>query len=170
VNEQETTMAMDEHALRELPREIEHASPLAMLAADHERFALLAEEFQAALESGRGDTRELIDRLCRELEVHSAIEEEILYPAAAQVPELAILVDEALADHARVREVIDDIREAQGDDEQLAGLVLQLAEDVEQHVSEEEHVLFPQLERRLATHLDELGRRMYRMRARLMQP
>ncbi len=160
-------MATQEHGLRDLQRETEHASPLAMLAADHERFAQLAEEFQAALESGRDDTRDLMDQLCRELEVHSALEEEILYPAAAQIPELAILVDEALADHARVREVIDEIRETQGHEEHLAGLVLQLAEDVEQHVSAEEHVLFPQLEQRLSGRLQELGRRMHTMRARM---
>ncbi len=162
-------MHTEEHLLRDGEREIEQISPLAMLAADHERFAHLAEEFQAALESGRDDTRDLMDQLCRELEVHSALEEEILYPVAAQIPELAILIDEAHADHARVREVIDEIRDTEGNEAQLAGLVLQLAEDVEQHVSEEEHVLFPQLEQRMAERLQELGRRMQHMRARMTQ-
>jgi len=147
----------------------ESVSPLAMLAADHERVAHIAEEFQAALENGRDDTRDLMDQLCRELEIHTTLEEEILYPAAAQIAELAILVDEAHADHARVREVIDEIREMNGTDEQLAGLVLQLAEDVELHVSDEENVLFPQLEQRLGERLPDLGWRMQQLRTRLTE-
>jgi iron-sulfur cluster repair protein YtfE (RIC family) len=162
-------MRTEGQSRREAQPAAEIVSPLAVLAADHERVAHIAEEFQAALEGGRDDTRDLMDQLCRELEMHTLLEEEILYPAAAQVAELAILVEEAHADHARVREVIDEIREMDGTDEQLAGLVLQLAEDVEQHVSEEENVLFPQLEQRLGERMQELGWRMQQLRARLAE-
>ena len=156
-------------SFQESERPIENVYPLASLAADHEHIAHLAEAYQAALESGRDDTQDLVDELCRELEIHSTLEEEILYPALARIPELAILVDEAHADHGRVREVIDEIRQMDPGDVQIAGLVLQLAEDVEQHVSDEENVLFPQLEQRMGEQLQELERRMEQLRRRLRQ-
>jgi len=150
-------------------RPFESVYPLASLAADHEHIAHLAETFQAALEDGRDDTQELVDALCRELEIHSTLEEEILYPALARIPELTILVDQAHVDHARVRELIDEIRQMDESDPRIAGLVLQLAEDVELHVSEEESVLFPHLEQHLGEQLEELGREMEQLRRQLQR-
>jgi iron-sulfur cluster repair protein YtfE (RIC family) len=146
-----------------------NSAVLAMLAADHDKVRQLAEEYQALLESDEDRAAPLVEDICRELEIHTALEEEVLYPAAARVTELALLIDQAREDHDRVKEIIDEVRSMEPNDPQVAGLVLQLAEDVEAHVSEEEGVLFPELEQRMAAQLDQLGRQMEQLRRRMLQ-
>jgi iron-sulfur cluster repair protein YtfE (RIC family) len=142
-------------------------SALAMLAADHERVRQLAEEYQALLESGEETAEDLVGEICRELEIHMALEEEILYPAAARVSELSLLIDQAREDHDRVKEIVDEIRTMEPGDPQVAGLVLQLAEDIEAHAGEEEAVLFPELEQRMGQQLSQIGRQIEQFRRRI---
>jgi hypothetical protein len=154
----------------------EHGAPgagsrtLAMLAADHERVRQLAEEFQAVLEEGSASLRPLAVEICREIELHSRIEEELLYPAAARIGELTLLVDQAREDHAVLHELIGEIRDLQPDDDQLAGLVLQLAEEAEEHAGEEESVLFLEIEQRMGAELEQLGMQMEALKRRLTVP
>ena len=145
------------------------ASPLAMLAADHERVRQLSEEYQALLENGEDAAAGLVHEICRELEIHTAVEEEILYPAAARISELTLLIDQAREDHERVKEIVDEIRSMEPADPQVAGLVLQLAEDVEAHAGEEEAVLFPELEQRMGEQLVQIGRQMEQLRRRMLE-
>ena len=142
-------------------------SALAMLAADHERFIQLAEEYQVALEDDSDDQGQLAEQICRELEIHCALEEEILYPAAARITELALLVGRGRGDHRHAKEIIEDVRRLGARDSQVSGLIMQLAEEVENHIAEEEDVLFPEIERRMARELGQLGAQMERLRARL---
>jgi iron-sulfur cluster repair protein YtfE (RIC family) len=150
-------------------RETGESGALAMLAEDHEKVRQLAEEYQALLEGGDEAAADLVQQICRELEIHTALEEEILYPAAARVAELALLIDQAREDHDRVKEIIDEIRSMDSDDPLVAGLVLQLAEDVETHVGEEEAVLFPEIEQRMRDQLAQLARQMDLLRRRMLE-
>ena len=150
-------------------RERDDASGLAMLAADHERVRQLAEEYQTLLESSEEKAAGLVEEICSGLELHSALEEEVLYPAVARVSELALLIDQAREDHDRVKEIIEEIRMLEPADPQVAGLIVQLAEDVEAHASEEEAVLFPEIEQRMADQLAQVGRQMALLRQRLQQ-
>lgn len=146
------------------------SSVLAALVADHEKVGQLAEEYQALLEGGEEDAAAtLVEEICRELEIHTALEEEVLYPAAARISELALLVDQAREDHDRVKEIVDEIRSMPAGDAQVAGLVLQLADDVQAHASEEEGVLFPELEQRMREQLDQVGRQMEQLRRRMAE-
>ena len=83
--------------------------------------------------------------------------------------ELALLIDQAREDHDRVKEIIEEIRMLEPADPQVAGLIVQLAEDVEAHASEEEAVLFPEIEQRMADQLAQVGRQMALLRQRLQQ-
>src|SRR5256885_16924443 len=53
-----------------------------------------------------------VQAICRELDVHARLEEEILYPAAraTEDTELRRLVDESLREHARVKELVAELR------------------------------------------------------------
>ena len=151
------------------PRERDDPSALAMLAADHERVRQLAEEYQTLLEGSEEEAAGLVEEICSGLELHSALEEEGLYPAVARVSELALLIDQAREDHDRGKEIIEEIRMLEPADPQVAGLIVQLAEDVEAHASEEEAVLFPEIEQRMADQLAQVGRQMALLRQRLQQ-
>ncbi|HZP86522.1 MAG TPA: hemerythrin domain-containing protein [Burkholderiales bacterium] len=152
-----------------MSRTASETNPLAMLAADHETMRQLAEDFQAALEAGADEQSNIVAQICEALEMHTALEEEILYPAARKVTELAVLIDKAREEHERLKETVDEIRALEPSDPQIASLVLQLAEDVEAHVVEEEDVLFPELECRMSSQLTEIGRQMNRLRQRMTQ-
>jgi len=135
----------------------ESVDALALLIADHQRVSDLFEQFESALESASPDQKSLSDEICDELEIHSTLEEEIFYPAVNQQLSLQPLVEEALQEHAEVREAIQIIRNQRPDDTQFGANMLQLMEDVERHVDEEENVLFPEVERRLGAELESIG-------------
>jgi hemerythrin superfamily protein len=100
--------------------------------------------------------------ICHELDVHAKIEEEILYPAirATGDPELNRGIDEAIQEHARVKEMVADLeRNPEGDD--LEQRVSELEGCVQHHVSEEESQMLPRVEEMIpVTERSELGRRM----------
>jgi hemerythrin superfamily protein len=100
--------------------------------------------------------------ICHELDVHAKIEEEILYPAirATGDPELNREIDEAIQEHARVKEMVADLeRNREGDD--LEQRVSELEGCVQHHVSEEESQMLPRVEEMIpVTERTELGRRM----------
>ena len=112
-----------------------------LLKRDHQEVTRLFQRYSAR-RGGRG-ARSVIDTVCRELEVHLQIEEEIFYPAVRYADdELARLVDESLREHARMKDDIAALRAAAGHDDTR---VMQLQQDVEHHVTEEEGKMFPHL-------------------------
>jgi iron-sulfur cluster repair protein YtfE (RIC family) len=141
---------------------------LALLAADHLRVAELFDEFETALEEeSEEEILDLAQEICEELEMHTELEEEIFYPALAEHAELAALVQQAQREHDEMTETMESIRDAGSNRSQLEALMLRLQEDVDEHVREEENVLFPQVEESLEDELDELGERLARRRQEL---
>jgi hemerythrin superfamily protein len=92
-------------------------------------------------------TRERLSRcLVKELSVHAAIEEQILYPRLRRaLPKGDRLADHALEEHQQAKELLDRIDGMSGDDPQLAPTVEELAKAITKHVKEEEGDLFKQL-------------------------
>lgn len=143
---------------------------LSMLAADHSTMIELFEEFQSALESESEDQQELAEQICRELEIHSEIEEEIFYPAIGREAALRPLVDEAVLAHGDVRAAIQTIRSLDASDSAFGSTMLQMIEEVERHIEEEENVMFPEIERHLDDELMDLGARLDERKRELQGP
>jgi hypothetical protein len=112
-----------------------------------------------ASERQKRTTRETI---CRELDVHTRMEEELFYPAvrATGDPDLARQLDEAFKEHAGVKEQVAYLREhpdAEDADERMS----KLQGDVDHHVREEENEMLPRVEELIPeSELAALGRRM----------
>lgn len=134
--------------------------PLALLAADHEQISLLFEQFEEALEEESGNLKQIAEQIFQQLEIHTAIEEEIFYPAVDAHTELSALVQEALSEHAEVKEAIEKARTLEADDPEFATTMLSLMDDVDKHVGEEENMLFPQVEAHLDDELESLAERL----------
>ncbi len=85
--------------------------------------------------------------ICRELDIHTRLEEDILYPAASATgdTELARLVDESWREHARVKELVRELRDGGFEGEELDRRVNALEECVQHHVGEEENEMLPRL-------------------------
>jgi hemerythrin-like domain-containing protein len=117
-----------------------------LLDADHKAVKKMFAEFEELTEA-RGNTREkkrqLADKICRELTVHTQIEEEIFYPAVRKAVNDELMMDEAEVEHASARDLIAQIQEMEPGDAIFDAKVLVLGEYVDHHVKEERTEMFP---------------------------
>ncbi len=118
-----------------------------LLDDDHIDVKKLFDQFKKMAEEG-GKTvarKELALRICQELSVHMALEEEIFYPQVRDAlgEKHEDLLDEAEVEHAGAKHLIEQI-EAMGADEPLFDAkVIVLSEYIEHHVGEERDEMFP---------------------------
>jgi hemerythrin superfamily protein len=93
---------------------------------------------------------EIVMRLVRELSMHAAIEEEVIYPLALnRVKPLGGKVLLALEEHHLVKVALNELMRAPRD-ERFAMKVKVIAENVLNHIQEEETVLFPRMRKALS--------------------
>jgi hemerythrin superfamily protein len=109
---------------------------IALLREDHRAVEKLFKEFESA--SGDGRKEKLAREICLQLSVHTAIEEEIFYPACeGKVDE--DLLKESYVEHDSAKLLIAEIDAAKGEsDEYFDSKVKVLQEQIEHHVEEEE--------------------------------
>jgi len=124
-----------------------------VLKSQHREVEDLFTRFEKS--EGDQDRFSVAQAICHKLEVHSIIEEELLYPIARNAGETGVdgelkeIVLESLEEHQSVERIIDDLKESTPDDESLFARVRVLKEQVLHHVEEEESQLFPRLEQEL---------------------
>ena len=120
---------------------------LDVLTADHNRLRGLFTRFQAAHENNDITAMgELAEQIFTELEVHTAIEEQIFYPAVHDLSEeLDEVVDEGVQEHHVVDVLIEEARALRPSDAEWVAKLTVLIESVEHHAEEEETELFPQV-------------------------
>ena len=131
-----------------------------LLDADHLAVKHLFVEYarlaMAPDAKGATDRKSIAGRICTELTVHARIEEEIFYPALAEVlGKDRDLIDEAKAEHDEVRKLISRIQALPQAGDEMDALVVSLNQAVHHHVKEERDELFPKA--RASLDLDALG-------------
>lgn len=142
---------------------------LDLLKSDHDTVRTMFEEFRSAHES---DDTETMARICEdvfaELEVHTAIEEEIFYPAVRRAggEDLGETTDESVEEHHVVDLLMAEIRGLDAGDDAFVAKMTVLMENVEHHASEEEDEMFPQVRQLLdEQRLEELGAELEQAKA-----
>ena len=113
----------------------EYTDAIALLKADHRKVEELFQQFEGA--SGSAAKKRLAHQICVELKVHTAIEEEIFYPAFDGKIEKDMLA-EAYVEHDGAKVLINDIEAGDATDEFYDAKVKVLSEEIEHHVHEEE--------------------------------
>ncbi|MCW3848863.1 hemerythrin domain-containing protein [Sphingomonas sp. LB-2] len=113
----------------------EYSDAIALLKAGHRKVEELFEQFENA--SGSGARQKLAHRICVELKIHTAIEEEIFYPAFEGKIEEDLL-REAYVEHDGAKVLINDIEAGGPDDDYYDAKVKVLSEEIKHHVHEEE--------------------------------
>ena len=143
---------------------------ITLLTADHAKVKKLFKEFEDLKEEGGSaeDKSALVTQICNELKVHTAIEEEIFYPAVRKAIDDADLMDEALVEHAGAKELIAQLEDMNPDDEQYDAKVIVLGEQIQHHVKEEESEMFPKA-KRAKVDTDALGAQMANRKAELQE-
>lgn len=117
-----------------------------LLDADHKAVKKMFTEYEELTEA-RGNTREkrraLAERICRELTVHTQIEEEIFYPGIRKGVGDEMMMNEATVEHMSAKELIAQIQGMEPGDPLYDAKVMVLGEYVEHHVKEERTQMFP---------------------------
>lgn len=119
-------------------------SVIDMLREDHKKVKGLFDEFEQAKDS-RSKQR-IVETALMELEVHAALEEELIYPAIRPEIDDDDLMDEALEEHHVVHTLIGELKKMKPSDERYDAKFTVLAENVKHHIKEEESEMFPKAE------------------------
>jgi hypothetical protein len=108
---------------------------IALLKEDHRKVEDLFEQFEKA----KGDERKqkLALEICKELTIHTILEEEIFYPAVKGKVEEDLL-KESFVEHDAAKVMIAEIEAGDPSDEFYDSKVKVLSEEIEHHVEEEE--------------------------------
>jgi hemerythrin-like domain-containing protein len=86
----------------------------------------------------------------QEIRIHFSAEEQVLFPAARRFPELILLVEELIADHAVLRECFSQAEAHKMSAESLPAFAQQLSS----HIRKEERQLFERMQKQMTS--DEL--------------
>lgn len=136
-----------------------------IIEADHRHIDRLFEQFERAARAE--DTRQkgrLVRQIVRELSVHAAVEEQVLYPALARVGMNPERLD-SLEDHHAVKVTLAELQAMSPAQERYAAKVHLVAKSVRRHVEEEETTILPQLRQSLDTEvLQRLGEEFQTLR------
>jgi hemerythrin-like domain-containing protein len=130
-----------------------------MIREDHRKVEQLYRRYQGGADPAA--KRALAEQICRELQVHAALEEGIFHPAvrAEFGPGSAGLVEETLREHGEMKKLIGQVRDGGDDSAQERGM-LALMQSVAHHVHQEEQQMLPQAEQGLGEGLERVGAQM----------
>ena len=148
----------------------EHLMPnvTGMIRLDHLHALALFRRFKPDTSQAR--KRALMENACLALDIHARLEEEIFYPALRAAGGDTEVLDKSKPEHDEMRRIIATIRHMSVSDPHYDRTVWELMRTVLHHVADEESILLPEAERRLAGQLGRLGRQMTKRRIELLKP
>jgi len=129
---------------RETKTQAASQSAFDLLEQDHREVEEWFDEYDELKDDNR--KTELAEKICLALKVHAQIEEEIFYPQAREATKDNDLIDEAVVEHATVKNLIGEIEAMEVGEELYDAKIRVLGEMVKRHIQEEEEELFPELE------------------------
>jgi iron-sulfur cluster repair protein YtfE (RIC family) len=132
-----------------------------LLKKDHEKVSGIFEKLEPTTERGVKTREELFAQLKQELEIHSKIEEQILYPVLKEAEETHDITLEAFEEHNVVKTLLTELDELSKGDETWEAKLTVLKENVEHHVEEEEGEMFKKARKVLSSEqIEALGARL----------
>jgi hemerythrin superfamily protein len=112
---------------------------IALIKADHAAVNQLFKRYGELGPRAIERRRQVAERVIKELSVHAAVEEQILYPKVrTAVPNGERLVREALDEHLSVKKLLAELDKCSAESEKFDELMTRVRDDVLHHVKEEE--------------------------------
>jgi hypothetical protein len=112
---------------------------IALIKADHSAVNQLFRRYQGLGDRAVRSRRQIAERLIKELSIHAAVEEQVLYPnARAAIPNGAKLVNEAISEHQSLKEALMSLEKCRPDSDKFDPLMMKIRDEVRHHVKEEE--------------------------------
>jgi hemerythrin superfamily protein len=141
-----------------------------MLKDDHKQVKALFREYEQAGDRAHKTKQRIAEKVFKDLEVHTALEEEIFYPAVRSRADAEgqELVAEGIEEHHVVDVLIAELKALNPEDEQFDAKFTVLMENVEHHIEEEEGEMLPDAQRRLRDDLERLGTEMAQRKEQLL--
>ncbi len=146
---------------------------ISLLKDDHQKVRKLLKELDDTTNRAEKTRPELLAEIAMELRVHSAIEEEIFYPAfkaAGDKADDGKMYFEALEEHRAAGElVLPDLLGTDVTSDQFSGRAKVLMELIQHHAGEEEKEMFPRARELLSKEeLVALGDQMLQRKTELL--
>lgn len=109
---------------------------VALLTADHRKVERLFKQYKTA--KGKSEKVKLVGQICKELVVHTTLEEEIFYKACRARKVEYDDLDEAQVEHDGAKMLIRELMSQSPSDDYFDAKVTVLSEYIKHHVGEEE--------------------------------
>jgi hemerythrin superfamily protein len=136
-----------------------HPDAIDLLKHDHDKVEKAFKQFEKIDRRDPDAGSELVRTVCEDLKVHTALEEEIFYPAARDAIDDEDILNEAAVEHETAKMLIEQLENMQVDDPNYHATFTVLGEYVRHHIKEEEGELFPAV-RKSGIDLQALGEQM----------
>lgn len=134
---------------------------ITLLKKDHRTVEDLFARFEKLGPRAIKGKQDVVERIVKELAVHAAIEEAVLYPNIRQAVDdekIDHMVLESLEEHHIVKWTLSELEAMTPEHERFDAKVSVLMENVRHHVEEEEKDLFPKVAKAFGkSRLEELG-------------
>jgi hemerythrin superfamily protein len=133
-----------------------------LIKKDHQEVEALFRRYEKLGPRAYRQAGQIRDRVCRELTIHAAIEEEVLYPATRRIRgETQRMVEEAEDEHAQARKAIAKLQTVSPESVKFPGAMGRLMGGVRHHVKEEEGEILPKIQKALSkAEREKLGERL----------
>lgn len=132
-----------------------------LLESDHRKVEGIFEQLEPTTERAVKTREELFKKLKMELDIHTHIEETILYPVLKQVTETRDITFEGYEEHGVAKQLLLDMSETDVNTEVWTAKLKVLQESIEHHVEEEETEMFKEAREALTQQqIDELGEKL----------
>ena len=134
---------------------------LKMLEDDHKTVKKILDDLESTTERGVKTRDELFTRFKKEMQVHEAIEEEILYPALKEHEKAKDIALEGYEEHHVVDQIMTELDGLSYDDETWGAKLKVMKENIEHHIEEEEGEMFEKARQIFSKEeLEKMGERM----------
>jgi hemerythrin superfamily protein len=139
---------------------------IVILKDDHQQIRKLFRDFQGAGENAIATKGKLATRIIEELNVHTYLENEVMYPEVRRLlPELEDEVLESYEEHHVADVLCMELYAMKPDAERFDAKMAVLIENVTHHMDDEEQEWFPKVREGLGrSQLQEIGARMLELR------
>jgi len=132
------------------------------IKADHRKVEQLFAEFRQTQQYA------VAEEICIELRVHTAFEEELVYPLLRS----KVSSDEAQhaqEEHDEAKQIIDEILETDASGEQLVQLMTKLEKAISHHVEEEENEILPEMDQKVGQEMEDIYPQVVQRKKELME-
>ena len=139
-----------------------------MIRMDHSHVMVTFHKYE--IDAPLSKKRAIVKTVLLALEIHAQLEEEIFYPALADVDPDNEALKKARSEHGEMKRLIAKLRSMAPEHRSYDSTFMALMREVVHHVADEETVMLPAAESLLRDRLGELGAQMTARRIQLAAP